>query len=84
MSRFIKLQCYNYYIYEDNKKLGDIIINVDDINCMYDVYKMNSSGEKELEYVVCLLKSYSGKSCSRELYLKSTVEEISKLINKIG
>ena len=78
MSRFIKLKCYY-----GKDELCDCIINVDDIICMYDSYKINSSGEKELEYVVCLLKSYSGRSCVKELYLKSTVEEISKLINKI-
>ena len=75
MSKFIGCQSYN------SGDLCDCIINVDDIIYIEDCYQINDSGEKEFVYSYCVLKSYS--SCGKELRLKCTVKELSKLINKM-
>lgn len=79
MSKFIQCECYNGL-----DELCDCIINVNDIIYMNDAYRINrDTGDIDLEYVHCYLKTYSGSYCARELYLKGTVKEIAELINKI-
>lgn len=73
MSKFIGCQCYN------GDDLCDCIINVDDIIYIEDCYQINDSGEKEFCYAYCILKSYSGSSYGKELRLKCTVKELSKI-----